>query len=154
MNLILTRDNTIPPAPDHLYGMLEAGTLLLQTIERPWIPEHGGAPCGEVGKSCVPVGTYDLVLHNTILHPKTFALENPTLAVYADPHSIPHDLCGRSECLIHAGNFASQSEGCILVGHARGMLNGVPDVTESRDALAELLAVVPWIGGKHSLTIT
>src|SRR5437588_8254213 len=99
MKLLLTRDNDIPPAPDHLYGVLEAGTLILQTMERPWIPEHGGAPCGEVGKSCVPVGTYDLVLHNSILHPKTFALENPALAVYADPHSIPANLCGRSECL-------------------------------------------------------
>src|SRR2546429_4964181 len=42
MKLIITRDRIIPPAPDHLYGILEAGLLILQTMERPWVPEHGG----------------------------------------------------------------------------------------------------------------
>lgn len=153
MNLILTRDNTVPPAPDHLYGILEAGLLTLQTMERPWIPEHGGAPCGEPGVSCVPAGTYTLVLHDTPAHPLTFALVNEALGIYHEPHDVPTNLCGRSACLIHAGNFASQSEGCILVGRARGVLNGKPDVTDSRAALAELLAIVPWVVG-HSLTIT
>lgn len=153
MQLLLTRDNEIPPPPDHLYGVMEAGTLILQTTERPWVPEHGGAPCGEPGVSCVPAGTYTLVLHDTPAHPLTFALVNEALGIYHEPHDVPTDLCGRSACLIHAGNFASQSEGCILVGHGRGVLNGKPDVTDSRAALAELLAVVPWIAGKHTLTI-
>jgi len=152
VRLLLTRDKDIPPPPTHLYGVLEAGLLVLQTIERPWIPEHGGAPCGEPMVSCVPVGIYDLVLHDTPRHPHTFALLNPALAIYHDPHHIPTNLCGRSECLIHAGNFASQSEGCILVGRGRGVLNGKPDVTDSHNALRDLLALVPWVVG-HTLTI-
>jgi len=153
VNLILSRDKDIPPAPDHLYGVFEAGTLILQTMERPWVPEHGGALCGEPGISCVPTGVYDLELHDTPTHPHTFALVNHELAIYHEPHDIPPNLCGRSACLIHAGNFASQSEGCILVGLSRAVLNGTPDVADSHQALGELLAAVPWVRG-HTLTIT
>src|SRR2546429_3658824 len=102
---------------------------------------------------CVPAGTYELVLHDSAAHPHTFALVNHELGIYHSPLDISSDVCGRSECLIHSGNFASQSEGCILVGRARGVLNGVPDVMASKEALRELLAVVPWIAGAHTLTI-
>jgi uncharacterized protein DUF5675 len=152
VNLLLTRDDTIPPAPDHLYGVLEAGTLILQTIERPWIPERGGAACGEPGRSCVPAGTYVLLLHDTPTHPRTFALVNPDLCVYHDPHDIPVSAVGRSDCLIHAGNLASQSEGCILVGLTRSILNGLPDIASSQAALMQFRAAVPWVLG-HTLTI-
>lgn len=158
MDLLIRRDKAIPPPPDHLYGQLEvyapAGTLvlLLQTMERPWIPEHGGAPCGEPGQSCVPAGIYELALHDTPEHPRTWALVNQQLSVYHEPHDIPVDEVGRSACLIHAGNFASQSHGCILVGLTRSAIAGVPDVGASQNALMQLKAVLPWVRG-HTLTI-
>lgn len=152
MKLRLIRDDRIPPAPDHLYGMMEAGSLILQTMERPWVPEHRGAPCGEPRVSCVPVGTYDLVLHDTPAHPQTFALVNAELGIYHELADAPPGEIIRVACLLHAGNFASQSEGCVLVGLGRSVLNGQPDVTESRKALQELLAAVPWVLG-HTLTI-
>src|SRR4029077_19331880 len=116
-----------------------------------WIPTPD-APCGEPGKSCVPVGTYVLVLHDTPTHPRTFALVNPDLCIYHEPSDVPVSALGRSACLIHAGNLASQSEGCILVGISRSILNGQPDIASSQLALLDLRAAVPWVLG-HTLTI-
>jgi hypothetical protein len=158
MDLLLTRDATIPPAPDHLYGRLVVyaasgmSLLELQTIEQPWVPEPGGAPCGEPDHSCVPVGVYQLALHNTAEHPRTFALVNPELGIFHEPADIASSSTGRVACLIHSGNIARQSKGCILVGLTRSVLNGLPDVADSHTALTRLLGILPWVSG-HSLTI-
>jgi hypothetical protein len=151
MNLLLTRDDAIPTPPDHLYGTLDCGLFVLQTMELPWIPEEGW-PCGEPTRSCVPVGTYLLELHDTVTHPKTWALVNPALGVFHEPNEVPTGSVGRSACLLHAGNYASDSEGCILVGLSRGLLNGLPAVLSSQTALLELKGALPWITG-HTLTI-
>jgi hypothetical protein len=149
MNILLERDPG--PDPDKTFGTLEAGTLVLQTIERPWIvdPDY---PCGHPTTSCVPVGTYELVLHDTMTHPKTFALVNPDLHIWHQPMDIPHGTVGRSDILIHNGNFVGDSEGCILVGIVRGMLNGEPAVLNSQTALLQFKNQVPWKTG-HTLTI-
>lgn len=148
MNLLLQRDVA---ATTYTYGTLEVATLVLQTIERPWVPDPLG-PGGMPDASCVPVGTYDLVMHDTVSHPRTWALVNPSLAVYHEPGDIPPGTRGRSACLIHAGNLAVQSEGCVLVGLSRSELLGEPDVALSQAALAKLHEVLPWENG-HTLTI-
>lgn len=147
MDLLLTRD----AFPDHTYGTLEAGTLVLQTIELPWVAA-AGFPGGEPTKSCVPVGTYELALHDTMTHPKTWALVNPELGIYHEPADIPGHQVGRTACLIHQGNYASDSEGCVLVGILRGTLNGHPAVLNSQTALLQLKHALPWVTGHH-LTI-
>src|SRR2546429_1769677 len=158
MDLLLTRDSAVPPPPDHLYGRLEVyavsgmSMLSLQTMEQPWVPEPGGAPCGEPDHSCVPAGVYQLALHNTMEHPRTFALVNHDLGIYHEPADVPPGEVGRWACLIHSGNFASQSKGCVLVGMTRSSLGGRPDVAESRAALTRLLGLLPWVVG-HTLTI-
>jgi hypothetical protein len=152
MDLLLTRDPDIPPAPDHLYGVLEIGTMILQTMERPWVPDPGGAVCGDPGQSCVPVGIYQLVGHDTVSHPMTWALVNPDLCVYHEPNDVPVSTVGRSAILLHAGNYASDSEGCILVGLTRGELNRIPAVLSSQTALLHLKAALSW-PGHHTLTI-
>lgn len=68
-------------------------------------------------------------------------------------HSSPrYDEClwvrgveGRSEILVHAGNYVSDTLGCILVGDKITDINGdrLSDVTNSQKTLSELLAKVP-----------
>ena len=138
MNLLLTRD-----ADD---GTCTLGVLILQnyvwqTIERPWIPDpaHIG---GLQGRSCVPVGIYDLVIHDSEAHPETWALVNPALGV-------TH--WGPSQCsavLIHPANVAAELRGCI----APGLIRGPRAVLRSRDAFAQLKAALPWVNG-HKLEI-
>lgn len=145
MILTFTRDN--PTGPDCTLGSLVLGEHQWQTIERPWIPVEG-SPAGHPGTSSVPLGTYRLVRHNTPKHPKTFALVNPELGVVHDPAPGM-----RSDILIHSANFAYQLEGCIAVGKGRRFI-GQWQLTESRIALGELLALLPWENDQHELVIT
>lgn len=155
MKLHLIRE-PVQPNADCTLGILLVADLALSTIERPWIPSStckGGAK----GLSCVPIGTYDLVLHDTPKHPRTFALVNFDLDVLhneGDDHDPDID---RVACLIHPANFVNQIEGCIAPGlrHTKapeGTLGGYM-VVNSRDAFAKLMAVVPWALG-HTLEIT
>ncbi len=125
--------------------------IVLQTLERPWIPAEDGSPGGHPLVSCVPLGVYELVLHDSAKHPKTWALVNPTLGVYHQV--IPPSQTGRTACLIHSANLVHQLEGCIGVGLTRSQLNGEPDIASSVAAFEELKAAVPWVVG-HTLTIT
>jgi hypothetical protein len=126
----------------------------LQTLERPWIPAPDGSPGGHPDTSCVPVGVYQLVLHDTPKHPQTWALVNHDLGVWHDPNMVPDELKGhvRAECLIHSANLVHQLKGCIGVGMDRSLLNGEPDIADSVNAFNTLKAAVPWTEG-HVLTI-
>jgi hypothetical protein len=148
MNLILTRD---PPWPTCTLGMLTVEDLELNTMERPWIgdPECiGGAAC----ISCVPPGVYQLALHDTPEHPRTWALVNPALGVYHEPGDIPAGTTGRTACLIHPGNYPTDVEGCIAPGLSRALNGALWMVTDSQEAMMKLQTVVPWVEG-HTLTI-
>lgn len=153
MNLTLIRDPG--PAPVRTFGTLHWADeqIVLQTLERPWVPDPRGAPGGHPFSSCVPLGTYDLVLHDTPKHPQTFALSNPALGVYHEPGDIPAGQTGRTACLLHAANVVSQLAGCCGLGLTRSWLNGEPDIADSQAAFAELKEAVPWVAG-HVLTIT
>lgn len=147
MYLSLTRDTATQA---FTMGSLAAGGVEFQTIERPWIaasPGQGGAH----GISCVPPGLYQLVLHDSEDHPKTFALVNPDLDVYHEPGDVPQPkrAFARTAILIHPGNRASDVQGCIALGLSRG----IGCVTQSRDAFDRFQQIVPWMGG-HSLLIT
>ena len=97
--------------------------------------------------SCVPAGTYELALHDTMDHRKTFALVNPDLGVVADPQPGM-----RSDILIHPANWAWQLEGCIAPGMGQQLNGQTWMVTNSVEAMTELQGAVPWIEG-HTLTI-
>jgi Family of unknown function (DUF5675) len=127
--------------------------IILQTLELPWVPDPNGAPGGHPDTSCVPCGTYQLVLHNTAAHPETFALVNPALGVYHEPGDIPAGHSGRFACLIHSANLVTQLAGCIGVGLTRSWLGGEPDIADSVNAFTELKEAVPWEAG-HTLQIT
>lgn len=152
MILTLMREPQQPSA-DCTLGLLLVpdASLTLCTIERPWIPSttcRGGAKY----ISCVPPGRYQLVRHDTVKKPRTWALVNPDLDVLhneGDDHDPDPD---RTDCLLHVANFAHQLEGCIAPGLSHVISNGLHMVTSSTRAMDLLRAAVPWIDG-HELVI-
>lgn len=153
MILALRRDTV--QVPGATLGRLEVTMFPgeLQTLEPPWVPSPDGTPGGVAGLSCVPAGIYQLVKHDTPAHPRTWALVNPGLGVYHLPDDVPPGQQGRAVVLIHPGNTAEDTEGCVLLGMARGMFGQEQAITGSRQAFARLQEVVPWENG-HTLAIT
>ena len=124
--------------------------LTLQTLARPWVADPPYL-CGPPDTSCVPAGTYELVLHDTPKFPRHFALVNEALGVYHE--AVPGVRVGRTACLLHVANDVDQLEGCIAVGRTREYVGDQWMVLNSRDAYAAFAAAVPWVPG-HTLTIT
>jgi hypothetical protein len=147
-DLTLVRDVA---TSNYTYGVLTLGDLTLQTLELGWLPEPG-ALCGRPDRSCVPAGVYDLVLHDSAKHPKTWALVNPDLGIYHEPGDAPAGvgLC-RFATLLHTANWPSELEGCIGVGMVRETRQP-PAIWQSVSALNLLRDALPWIEG-HTLTI-
>jgi len=103
-------------------------TYSCATLELPW---EGN----ENRRSCIPpepgeTATYQWQRHSSPRYDECLWLP-----------SVP----GRSEILIHAGNYVSDTLGCILVGRKITDINGdrLSDVTNSQATLSELLAKVP-----------
>lgn len=94
------------------------------TLEPSW---RGNA----AGVSCIPAGRY--------------RVERRVSAKYGLHLWVRECEPARSLVLIHAGNVRADTRGCILVGVGTRDVggDGVLDVTESRAALAGLLALVP-----------
>ena len=132
-------------------GRLVAGDLELATIERPWVPNPDG-PGGKPRVSCVPDGEYRLIQHSSERFPNVWALINPALGVWYQPHDVPRGQgWGRSAVLIHAGNRVSDVVGCIAVGRKHGTQGGESIVVSSQIALGDLRGVLKL--GEHQLVI-
>lgn len=142
MNLSLDRQ---PSTKDCTFGELTGDDFTVKTLELPWVPSINGAG-GQHGVSCIPPGTYDLLLHDSELHPKTFALSNPALGVIHYPNSKFPD--ARVAILIHVANFPSELKGCVGLG----MQTGPCSLISSKVAYSLFKQHVPWING-HTLTI-
>lgn len=158
MKLILPRERRQPSQACTLgFLLLPEKNLSLVTIERPWIPaadpvrDRGGMK----GKSCVPLGLYRLVRHDSPKHPRTWALVNFELDVVhhaGDDHDPDED---REEDLIHSANYVDQLEGCIAVGTRTEVApsdRGGFCVRDSRIAMDKLRAALPWTDD-HTLEI-
>ncbi|SOC79812.1 hypothetical protein SAMN06296241_1349 [Salinimicrobium sediminis] len=80
--------------------------------------------------SCIPVGKYQVIKHRS----RTFGNCFWVL-----------DVPGRSEILIHKGNYHSNTLGCILPGIDLSDINqdGYVDVTASGDQMKKLLDLLP-----------
>ncbi|MGD1831011.1 MAG: DUF5675 family protein [Spirochaetaceae bacterium] len=104
--------------PDCTVGNLYLGnTFFCYTMERPW--EHN-----ERNVSCIPEGNYmaDLIV-------------SPSYGSTFEITGVPD----RDHILFHPGNWASDSEGCVLLGRTvaastRGLM-----VTDSRNTVAEFM---------------
>jgi hypothetical protein len=104
-------------------GELSAGTFLCDTLELPVIDGLPG--------SAIPPGTFLIKL---LPSPKFESSGDPWVLQYAG--AIPHVLGipNRSDILIHWGNSATDTEGCILVGDTEAS----DFIGESRKAFSEL----------------
>lgn len=135
MRLILSRSTG---DTERTLGTLYVGTSKFSTLERPWL-ENPEGPGGMPRKSCVPPGAYILAPHHSKNFPNTYAIFNPDLGVWYQPHEIPAgQKWGRSAILIHVGNRVRDVIGCIAVGMEQGELTGEPAVLRSTMAMREL----------------
>ncbi len=87
------------------------------TVERPWILNHPYT-------SCIPEGGY-------ICKP----VDSPKFGKTYEVTDVPN----RTHILIHAGNVASDFQGCIGIGDTLGCLNSKWAVTNSRTTLKAFL---------------
>lgn len=80
--------------------------------------------------SCIPEGKYRVVKHTSPSFGKSFWIKN-----------VP----GRSEILIHVGNFYWDIRGCILVGQSHKDISGdgLKDITESKRTIEDLWELLP-----------
>jgi hypothetical protein len=103
------------------------------TVELPW-------KNNERRKSCIPEGTYKCKPHTSPKFGKTFWIQ---------------DVPGRSEILIHVGNFTSDLLGCIAPGMAVKDINrdGILDVANSQKALNKLFMLL-WVKDQFDVVIT
>lgn len=125
----LVRDSS---TRERTYGTLtqDDGTLICQTLERPWLDN---AP----DVSCIPAGTYECKrFQSPRLGYEVFELQN-----------VPN----RTAILLHIGNVAANSEGCILLGAERGQLDGQDAVLNSRAAFQAFMASMQ---GVDTFTLT
>lgn len=100
-------------------GVLTVANATFFTVERCWIPNPAGLG-GMRRQSCVPVGLYTLIPHQSNNFPNTYALVNPELGVWYQPGDIPSDQSwGRTAILIHGGNSVKDVVGCIAPGKER-----------------------------------
>lgn len=141
MKLTLTR---IFKGPDYTIGKLSIdGAYFCDTLEDavrnlppvcPDTPQGKSCTCREkiYARTAIPAGTYKV----TMTHSLRFGRVLPYL------HDVPHFL----GILIHSGNTADDSAGCILVG--KNKVKG--KVLDSR---ATLEALIAKIGGEKSITI-
>lgn len=101
----------------------ETITYSCKTLELEWLNN-------ERQRSCIPSGSYKVTKWNSPKFGACFKI---------------HDVKGRSDILIHSGNFKSQTKGCILVGERFKDLDGdkQTDITNSKKTLNELLEILP-----------
>lgn len=99
--------------PDYTQGLLIVGGKMFFTLELPWRDNKPFI-------SCIPEGEYPIY---TFKHPRWGEIIGLK------------DVPGRSEILIHPGNYIENTEGCILPGLNAGRAM----VLNSRKALREIV---------------
>lgn len=100
-------------------GVLKAPGFRCFTMERPWRNN-------EQNVSCIPTGDYDCKIRMSPKFGRVYMLL-----------SVP----GRSYILIHAGNTANDTYGCILLGKKAGYIESRRAVLLSRPTLRRFMQV-------------
>ena len=105
-------------------GILTYGDFKCFTLELPW-------KNNEVNVSCIPEAlAYQGEKYTSPANGNVIAINN---------------VLNRTYIQIHSANFLRQLKGCIAVGDSIKFLDGdsLPDVTNSKNTLKSLLAVLP-----------
>ena len=126
MRVCIERNNyTSTQTLGRLYVYDENNKLLFHcfTLELPWNNNQRNV-------SCIPNGTYNVIKHQSPKFKKSFWIKG---------------VDGRSEILIHKGNFYSDIRGCVLVGSGLIDINGDnhPDVTSSTATISKMYKILP-----------
>ena len=108
---------------DCTLGVLSFGKFQCFTLE---LPDEGNEP----NISCIPEGTYNARVNISPTNGRVISIQ---------------DVPNRSYIQIHKGNYTRQIKGCILPGDSIKFLDedSIPDVTNSRKTLGQLLKLVP-----------
>lgn len=108
---------------DCTVGVLNYNGFRCLTLELPWKGNKSSI-------SCIPPGLYQCA--------------KITSQSLGECISI-HNVVDRSYVRIHSGNYTSQILGCVLVGDSLKDINrdGILDVTNSKNTLSKLMAVLP-----------
>ncbi len=111
------------------YGTLGTMTLpdgqSFATMEPPWQNNAKGLSCVQAGRYALHEKASDLITRVTL------GKFRHGLFLVAVPD--------RSAILIHPGNFATDSKGCILIGMAHASINNRPGVERSQLAFSKLM---------------
>lgn len=104
---------------DGTFGvLLDEGEPFCLTVERPWLDN-------QVGKSCIPDGTYICR-----------RVKSPTFGITFEVT----DVKDRTHILFHRGNIMDDSRGCIILGEQYEPLNGKTAVLASGKAFGEFMS--------------
>jgi hypothetical protein len=114
----------------------DTGIPFAVTLERDW--DHGSnrPSKGDKPGACIPAGTYTCV-----------RVDSPRFRDTFEVKGVP----GRSFILLHKGNLADDSRGCILVGEQFDPVKGAQGITASADGFAEFLTIQT---GVQAFTLT
>ncbi len=126
MKITLTRDYLVDcTLGSAVITNKDISVFTFKTMELPWLDNQRRV-------SCIPKGTYKAVRHNSPKFGETFWIQ---------------DVPGRSEILIHKGNYTKDTLGCILPGKAHIDINGdgTMDVTSSKKTMEKILKTMPNI---------
>ncbi len=118
MIITLTRTHYLE---DCTIGVLQVGENTYNTLERPW-------KNNATNVSCIPTGQYKFTHHGWGLNSK-LKYKNVWRLL---------DVPNRTGILVHVGNKAKNTQGCILVGKGVNIRHGKASVTDSLDAINEL----------------
>lgn len=132
MKLLLVRDKQV--------GNGTPGTLYIDGVKHGFTLEDIARPIKVYGKTCIPKGTYKVIINMS----NRFKKLMPLLL------NVP----GFEGIRIHAGNFSEDTEGCILVGNSRGLTpKGDPTVLSSRDSFDKLMLKLSGYKGEITMEI-
>lgn len=105
------------------------------------------------GETAIPAGNYKLDIRTSpkfsksykLVDPTTFAIQRPT---NKNPHMANHPLLwvkgvpNYEFILIHWGNTDADTEGCLLVGNGKGVVDGKPAVISSRACYERIYPII------------
>lgn len=122
----LQRFNLTPTATFGVLTRDDTGETVAVTVEREWDGGSNRKSTPERPGACIPPGTYTCV-----------KVKSPKFGDTYEVTKVPT----RSAILLHSGNLADDSRGCIILGSAFGTVKGKDGVVGSKLAMGKFLAM-------------